>query len=165
MYRYLWVKITAGLRLGASEQSDAVVVLFAPWSAALPQVLPVLQGQQVVTHPALNKKHPLVLFGVGGHVSTICLCISDWFFFTFSIFLLTDDHLEALGVVLDEGLSLYCLGEEGFGDQRKADTPQHLHHVLLSVAHVVLQPANCSVVNLKTNKTLKRSKSTSQDLQ
>lgn len=63
--------------------------------------------------------------------------------------LLTDDHLEALWVVLDEGLTLHRLGEEGFGDQRKANAPQHLHHVLLSVTHVVLQPAHCCVIYLK----------------
>ncbi len=69
--------------------------------------------------------------------------------------LLTDDHLEALWVVLDEGLTLHRLGEEGFGDQRKANAPQHLHHVLLSVTHVVLQPAHCCVINLNTNATTK----------
>lgn len=69
--------------------------------------------------------------------------------------LLTDDHLEALWVVLDEGLTLHRLGEEGFGDQRKANAPQHLHHVLLSVAHIVLQPAHCCVIYLNANATTK----------
>lgn len=69
------------------------------------------------------------------------------------LFALTDDHLEALWVVLDEGLSLHPLGEEGFGDQRKANAPQHLYDVLLSVAHVILQPPHCCIVNLnKGNK-------------
>lgn len=33
--RHLWVEVAAGLRLGASEQSDAVVVLLATGPAAL----------------------------------------------------------------------------------------------------------------------------------
>lgn len=73
-----------------------------------------------------------------------------------SLLPLTDDHLEALWVVLDEGLSLHSLGEEGFGDQRKANAPQHLHHVLLSVAHIVLQPAYCGIIDLNTNAKTKR---------
>ena len=64
------------------------------------------------------------------------------------LLLLTYDHLQALRVFLDEGFSLHRLGEEGFGDQRKANAPQHLHHVLLSVTHVVLEPAHCCVINL-----------------
>lgn len=69
---------------------------------------------------------------------------------------LTDDHLETLWVVLDEGLGLHRLREEGFGDQRKANAPQHLHHVLLPVTHVILQPANGCVIYLKnTNATTK----------
>lgn len=66
-------------------------------------------------------------------------------------FLLTDDHLEALWVVLYKGLSLHCLRKEGFRDQWEAHTPQHLHYILLSVTHVILQPAHCCIVNLHTS--------------
>lgn len=76
-----------------------------------------------------------------------CLCVY--------VFLRTDDHLEALWIILDEGLSLHRLGQECFGDQREANTPQHLHHILLSVTHIVLQPAHCCVINLNTNPTKK----------
>lgn len=72
-----------------------------------------------------------------------------------SFLLLTDNHLEALWVVLDEGLSLHRLGEESFGDQWKANAPQNLHDVLLSVTHIVLQPAHCCIINLNTNATAK----------
>lgn len=66
---------------------------------------------------------------------------------------LTDDHLEALWVVLDEGLSLHRLGEERFRDQWKANTAQHLHDILLPVTYVILQPAHGCIVNLNTNAT------------
>lgn len=66
-------------------------------------------------------------------------------------FLLTDDHLQALWVVLYKGLSLHRLGKEGFRDQWEADTAQHLHYVLLPVTHVILQPAHCCIVNLLTS--------------
>lgn len=49
--QYRWVEVAAGLRLGASEQSDAVVMPFTPRSTALSQVLPILWRQQVVAHP------------------------------------------------------------------------------------------------------------------
>lgn len=66
---------------------------------------------------------------------------------------LTDDHLEALWVVLDEGLSLHRLGKECFRDKWEANTAQHLHDILLPVTHVILQPAHCCIVNLNTNTT------------
>lgn len=68
-------------------------------------------------------------------------------------FLLTNDHLEALRVVLYKRLSLHCLWKERFRDQWEANTAQNLHDVLLSVTHVVLQPAHCCIVNLQTNTT------------
>lgn len=55
---YLGVEIATGLRLRAPKQSDAVVVLLATRSAALSQILPILQGQQVVAHPTWDKSQP-----------------------------------------------------------------------------------------------------------
>lgn len=52
---YLGVEIATGLRLRAPKQSDAVVVLLATRSAALSQILPILQGQQVVAHPTWDE--------------------------------------------------------------------------------------------------------------
>lgn len=43
--KYLGVEVAAGLRLGASKQSDSVIVLLATWAAAFSKVLPVLQRQ------------------------------------------------------------------------------------------------------------------------
>lgn len=65
---------------------------------------------------------------------------------------LTHNHAETLSVVLDEGLGLNYLGEEAFGDQREANTAQHLDQILPSVGQVMLQPTQCSIVNLKPNK-------------
>lgn len=64
--RYLGVEVAAGLRLGASKQSDAVVVLLASRSAALAQILPILQGQQVVAHPTWDKSRGCFIF--------VCIC-------------------------------------------------------------------------------------------
>lgn len=98
-------------------------------------------------HIADNVNHFLITFSV--------LCLNESVCIILSLIPLTDDHLEALWVVLYEGLSLHRLGEEGFGDQRKANAPQHLHHVLLSVTHIVLQPAHCCIINLNPNATTK----------
>lgn len=54
--QYLGVEVATGLRLGAAKQSDAVVVLLASGSAALSEILSILQGQQVVAHPTWGKK-------------------------------------------------------------------------------------------------------------
>jgi len=53
--RYLGVEVAARLRLRTSKQRDAVVVLLASRPAAFSQVLSVLQGQQMVTHPTFSK--------------------------------------------------------------------------------------------------------------
>lgn len=56
LVQHLGVEVATGLRLRSSKQGDAVVVLFAPRPAALAQILPILQGQQVVAHAAWDKR-------------------------------------------------------------------------------------------------------------
>lgn len=64
LFWYLGVKIAAGLWLRSSKQSNAVVVLLSSRSAAFSQVLPILQGQQMVSHPTLSTKHKLCVYAV-----------------------------------------------------------------------------------------------------
>lgn len=66
--KYLWVEVTTGLRLRASEQSDAVVVLLTSGPAALSQILPIFQRKQVVSHPTWGRS-------TGCLMSCQCACL------------------------------------------------------------------------------------------